>query len=190
MKTLKSLMVVSMFSLVAVAQASHDDDYAQAPQAGGITYTDWARVTRVTPQYERVNDPRRECRTEIISSEEPVYRGGSGGRSPAGVIIGGVTGGIVGNQVGKGQGRVAATAVGAVIGAIVGDRINSGLDAPRRVEYEAREREIKRCRVVDNWENRLTGYQVDYDYNGRSYTRLMSEDPGRRFKVRVSVEPE
>lgn len=190
MKTLKSLMVVSMFSLVAVAQASHDDDYGQAPAAATVSYSDWARVTRVTPQYERINDPRRECRTEIISSEEPVYRGHSGNRSPAGVIIGGVTGGIVGNQVGKGRGRAAATAVGAVVGAIVGDRISNGLDGPRRVEYEPREREIKRCHVVDNWENRLTGYQVDYEYNGRSYSRLMNEDPGRRFKVRVSVEPE
>lgn len=183
MKPLKSLIALSLFGLAGAASA--DDAFS---------YDDWARVTRVTPQYERVNVPSRECRTEVISSREPVYSQPQQ-RSVAGAVIGGVTGGIVGNQVGKGSGRAAATAAGALIGAIVGDRIDNGdsysSDSARRVEYyEPREREINRCRVIDRWENRLTGYLVDYEYHGRSYSRMMNEDPGRRMKVRVSVEPE
>lgn len=182
MKSLNRVVAAAVLSgLTAVAAA---DDYS------GASYSDWARVTRVTPQYERVNEPSRECRVETVYSEEPVQVRPRD-RSPAGVIIGGVTGGIVGHQVGKGQGRAAATAIGAVVGAIVGDRIDNGAPQTRRVEYyEPREQQIKRCRMVDNWSNRLTGYVVDYEYNGRSYSRLMNEDPGRRFRVRVSVEPE
>lgn len=185
MNTSKVMLALMLLGLAGAAQAGHD--YAQT---GAASYSDWARVTRVTPQYERFNQPRRECYTEVLSSDEPVYSTPAE-RSPAGVIIGGVTGGIVGNQVGRGRGRAAATAIGAVVGAIVGDRIDNGPETRQRVEYyEPREREIKRCRQVDHWENRVTGYLVDYEYAGRSYTRLMSEDPGRRFKVRVSVEPD
>lgn len=187
MKTGKLIMVALASVVSATAMAGHDD-YAGKD---GTSFSDWARVTRVTPQYERVNTPQRECYTEVQTTEHPVYGGGSGQRSPAGVIIGGITGGIVGNQVGKGRGRAAATAIGAVVGAVVGDRIDNDDVDQRRVEYyETRDREVKRCRMVDRWENRVSGYLVDYEYAGRSWSRLMSEDPGRRFKVRVSVEPE
>lgn len=179
MKTLNALLCIALSGMSAIAAADN---------GGGLTYSDWARVTRVTPQYERVNEPTRECRMETVYSEVPVQHRQD--RSPAGLIIGGVTGGIVGNQVGRGRGRTAATAVGAVVGAIVGDRIDNGGPQARHVEYEPREQQIRRCRTVDNWSNRLTGYAVDYEYHGHQYTRLMSEDPGRRFRVRVSVEPE
>ncbi len=180
MKSLSSVIALSLLGLVSVAHAEE-----------GYSYSDWARVTRVTPQYERINTPRRECKSEIISSYErqPEYSSGNN-RSIGGALIGGVVGGVVGNRFGKGNGRTAATALGAVIGAVTGDRIDNGDHYNSRVEYEPQEREIKRCRVLDNWENRLTGYQVDYDYNGHAYSRFMTEDPGRKFKVRVSVEPE
>src|SRR5688500_10833433 len=148
MRNLSALLGV--MSLAAMPFASADDE--------AFSYEDWARVTRVSPQYERVNKPLKECSTEIISSE-PEYRR-EGRRSYGGAVIGGVAGGILGHQVGKGRGRDAATAAGAVIGAIVGDRL--GNDPYRRVHYdEPEEREIKRCRLVDNWENQIVGYQVE-----------------------------
>lgn len=180
MKALKSMIALSLLGLASLAQAEED-----------FSYSDYARVTRVTPQYERVNTPRRECKTEIISSYERQPDARSNDRSVGGAIIGGVAGGVVGNRFGKGNGRTAATAVGAVIGAIVGDRIDNGdRGVDRRAEYEPQEREIKRCRVLDNWENRIVGYQVDFDYNGHAYSRFMTEEPERKFRVRVSVEPE
>lgn len=176
MKALQSMVAVSLIALVPTAHADRDRAY----------YTDWARVTRVTPQYEQINTPRQVCTNEIVYRDEPVYRRDEG-RSYGGAVIGGIAGGILGNQVGRGDGRTAATAAGAVVGAIVGDRIDNG--GHRRIEYEARGREVKRCHSVDEWESRLTGYHVEYEYNGHRYSQFMTDAPGRRLKVRVSVTP-
>jgi uncharacterized protein YcfJ len=176
MKTLQSLVAVSMLGLAGTALAGYD----------GHSYTDWAKVTRVTPHYERVNAPRRECHTEFIGGRARGARHEEG-RSIGGAVIGGITGGIVGNQVGRGDGRTAATAVGAVVGAIVGDRIDNG--GYRTARHDPGPREIQRCRDIDQWDDHLTGYQVEYVYHGRRYAQFMREEPGRRIPVRVSVTP-
>ncbi len=180
MKSLQSIVAASILAFAATAHAGYDD-YEHHDSA---SYTDWARVTRVTPQYERVKVARQRCRTEYLS-EHDEYR--EEGRSYGGAIIGGIAGGILGNQVGRGDGRKVATAAGAVVGAIVGDRIDNG--GYRPVRNEPMHREVQRCRTVHDWEDRLTGYQVEYEYHGRHYTRFMTEEPGRRFRVRVSVTP-
>jgi len=139
---------------------------------------DYARVKSATPEYERVNSPRQECHGEYVPGSRR-----SGERTYGGSIIGGITGAIVGNQIGGGHGREAATALGAITGAIVGDRVqNSARD-------DDEGREVRRCRSVDHWERRLTGYRVVYEYGGRKYSTFMPNDPGRELRVRVAVEP-
>jgi uncharacterized protein YcfJ len=145
----------------------------------GPNFDDYARVTQVTPEYQRVNSPRQECYSEYVP-ERQSHRGSS----LAGSIIGGVTGGLLGAQVGAGNGRVAASATGAAIGAIVGDRLGSRGD-----HDEYYEREVRRCRNVDNIEDRLTGYRVAYEYQGRSYVTTLPYDPGPRLPVHVDVAP-
>jgi uncharacterized protein YcfJ len=145
----------------------------------GPNFDDYARVTQVTPEYQRVNSPRQECYSEYVP-ERQSHRGSS----LAGTIIGGVTGGLLGAQVGAGNGRVAASATGAAIGAIVGDRLGSRGD-----HDEYYEREVRRCRDVDNIEDRLTGYRVAYEYQGRSYVTMLPYDPGPRVPVHVDVTP-
>ncbi len=163
----------------AAAAFSLASPLAIAGGSGG--FEDYARVREVDPQYERVNMPRKECYTEY---EPEVRRRGRSG-SLAGPIIGGVTGGLLGSTVGKGSGRVAAAAVGAAVGAIVGDRV-----AERGRGYEEyTEREVRRCRMVDNWESRIAGYRVVYEYAGRTYTDILPYDPGRKLAVNVHVEP-
>ena len=142
-------------------------------------YDDYARVKSATPEYERYNAPRQECSSEYIQRS-----GHRGERSYGGSIIGGITGAIVGNQVGRGHGREVATALGAITGAVVGDRVqNSARDD------DGEGREVRRCRSVDQWERRLTGYRVVYEYGGRKYSTFMPNDPGRELRVRVAVEP-
>jgi uncharacterized protein YcfJ len=67
----------------------------------------------------------------------------------------------------------------------VGDRLDNR-DRGREVIYE---REVRRCRMVDQWETRISGYLVTYEYGGRSYTTVLPYDPGHRLAVRVNVEP-
>jgi uncharacterized protein YcfJ len=105
------------------------------------------------------------------------------GDSLMGPLIGGVAGGLLGAQVGKGNGRIASSAAGAAVGAIVGDRLS------HRGGDEYYEREVRRCRQVDHWESRITGYRVAYEYQGRTYGAILPYDPGPRLAVSVSVQP-
>jgi uncharacterized protein YcfJ len=145
----------------------------------GADFQDYARVENVSPQYEQINVPRQECYSEVVPQRS--YRRSD---SLAGPIIGGVAGGLLGSRFGGGNGRVATAAVGAVAGAIVGDRLQN-----RGGEVEYSEREVRRCRTVDHFESRLSGYHVAYEYQGRSYATFLPYDPGPRLPVRVSVEP-
>ncbi|UCH47978.1 MAG: glycine zipper 2TM domain-containing protein [Betaproteobacteria bacterium] len=165
MKTPTSIATLVAFACAApLAQAEH-------------FFEDYARVIEVTPQYEEVNVPRKECTSEYVPERQ--HRRGS----LAGPIIGGIAGGVLGAQVGSGNGRVASSAAGAAIGAIVGDRLS------QRGHDEYYEREVRRCELVDHWETRLAGYGVVYRYRGHVQTAILPYDPGRRLRVRVAIEP-
>lgn len=145
-------------------------------------YEDRARVLSVTPQVERVNSPRQECRTEYV--RETVYE--SRDRSNTGAIVGGITGGVIGSRFGGGKGRIATAAVGAGIGAILGDRYDNNRQPVReRVET----RPVERCVTVDNWQSITTGYLVSYEYQGRQYSTVTERDPGPFMPVNVVVRP-
>ncbi len=165
----------------AIALAAALAAAAPIALAGGGSFQDYARVKDVAPEYERVNVPRKECYSEYVPYDS--YER-NGGKRLVGPLIGGVAGGLLGAQVGKGNGKVAAAAAGAAIGAIVGDRLSD-----RRAGDAYYEREVRRCRLVDNWESRIVGYRVTYEYRGHLYTTVLPYDPGARLPVRVSVVP-
>lgn len=146
-------------------------------------FEEYGRVTRVQPRIEQIRQPREECRTEYIQA--PVAQPQQ--RSAGGALLGAVAGGIIGNQVGGGSGRAAATALGAVAGAVAGDRISNN-GQPVQSQYQ--EQAVRQCRTVDAYESRTMGYDVTYDYRGRSYTTMMDRDPGQRVRLRVTVEPD
>jgi len=154
---------------------------AAAAPANADSFTQWAQVVRATPVYVRVSDPRPECWTERVTTEEYVDRNGV----PLGAIVGGITGGVIGNQVGGGRGRDAATIGGAVAGAAIGntiDRERAGITTTPVV------RDIEHCRTVDAGRNVLDGYDVTYRYQNRDMTTRLPYDPGDRLQVRVDVE--
>lgn len=165
MKNARAALLASLAGLAGLSAAMAAD------------FDDYARVVSVTPQFEQVNYPQQECRTEYV----PVQRQQ---RGAGGSILGGVAGGIIGNQVGGGSGRTVATAAGAIAGAIVGDRLENN-DNAGVVEQQP----VRSCRTIDNWQSRANGYLVNYEYHGHSYTAVMPYDPGERMRVRVSVMP-
>jgi uncharacterized protein YcfJ len=69
----------------------------------------------------------------------------------------------------------------------VGDRYdNNGRDyGLERVEN----RPVERCVTVDNWNQVPAGYLVNYEYNGRQYSTVTNQDPGRFIPVQVQVRP-
>ncbi len=156
--------------LATAAQSAHAD-----------TYVDTARVRSVQPQYESVAIPRQECSSQWINETHRI----EGQRGYGGAVIGGVAGAVLGNQLGKGHGREAATALGAVVGAFTGDRVaNRGGD-----RYEQVPRQVQTCQTVNDVQQRLTGYQVSYEYRGQQFVALLPQDPGPHLQVQVSVVP-
>ena len=152
--------------------------FGALPFAQAADFEDFGRVVRVTPQVEQINSPRQECRDQTVNVQQPAER------SAGGSIIGGIAGALLGSQVGGGNGRIAAAAGGAIAGAVVGDRVDN-----RDNQGTVTQQNVRQCRTVDHYESRTTGYQVAYDYNGRTYTSNMSYDPGNRIKLRVSIDP-
>ena len=151
--------------------------------ANDDNYEDRARVISVAPQFERVNQPRQECRTEYV--RESYYEAPQ--RSLGGAVIGGVAGGLLGSTIGRGNGRVAAAAVGAGVGAIVGDRVDNNRQGYGRERVATRP--VESCVTVDNWHQVPAGYLVNYQYNGRQYSTVTERDPGRYIPVHVAVRP-
>ncbi|HET9644625.1 MAG TPA: glycine zipper 2TM domain-containing protein [Burkholderiaceae bacterium] len=154
---------------------------ACAGAAQAETFFDQARVRGVEPQYETVAVPRNECTSQWVNETRR-----TSSRDYGGAVIGGVAGAVLGNQVGRGHGREAATAVGAVVGAMTGDNIANRDHGDR---YEQVPREVTSCRTVQDMQQRLTGYRVNYEYRGQMYSTFMHEQPGPTLRVRVSVDP-
>lgn len=146
----------------------------------GEAFHDHARVVSAHPKIERVNEPRLICRTVTVPGHRHEPRHGDG----AAAVIGGIAGGLIGSQFGRGDGRVASAAVGAIAGTLIGHQ------AGRSPGHETvHEREEQRCHRIDEWHERVIGYQVTYEYGGRFHTTDLPHDPGPRLPVQVSVRP-
>jgi uncharacterized protein YcfJ len=146
---------------------------------------DYAAVTHVEPvvRQVRVETPRRECwdDTQTVETRPHISDPAVGGRT----LLGGIIGGVIGHQFGSGSGRDAATIAGSVIGASV------GYDSASRLYGDREEQVVQRCavRYDQQYEERIDGYRVTYQYNGREYTTRLPYDPGEKLRIRVAVAP-
>ena len=171
---------------------------AAMPGANAAQFEEFGRVIRAQPRLEQIRQPREECRTEYVQAPQQYSQQSQYGQpqshSAGGAVLGAVVGGLLGNQVGRGNGRAAATAVGVMAGAVAGDHIGnndrSGYQGQYAQSQYPQEQAVRQCRTVDAYESRTTGYDVTYDYRGRSYTSFMQRDPGDRVRLRVTVEPD
>ena len=122
------------------------------------------------------------------------------GRNVA-TIVGGIAGAVLGSKVGGGTGTYAATAIGSMVGGLAGRQIYESSQR-RRVENNT----VTVC--DDSYGNngyanngydsynanasneRVTGYDVTYEYGGRQFHTRTNYHPGDRIRVRVDVHPE
>lgn len=206
------MSVVIAGAAVLGAQAALADDGRKAGwERNGKNYPsrgseiDYARVIDADPivRRVRVSEPRRECFEETRYENRRVSdapRGGSGANprnwTLGPTLIGGAIGAAVGNQVGDGSGRTAARVAGGLLGAAIGNQVANGSRRPddRYVDAyyeEARPYTVQRCetRYDERWDERIEGYDVTYEYNGRRYQTRMPYDPGKRLRVAVDVRP-
>ncbi|MFM1895252.1 MAG: hypothetical protein RLZZ385_326 [Pseudomonadota bacterium] len=145
-----------------------------------------AEVVETVPliRIVEISTPREECWEE----EVVVERRYGGGSSNTPVVLSTIIGGAIGNAVGhnKSNQRV-GTVVGAVLGHSIGRDIVRQQERGTVREYET----VERCETVyeRHQEERITGYQVTYHYNGQDYTVRTDRDPGETIRVRVTVQP-
>ena len=134
---------------------------AQAQEVGQV-------LTR-TPVYQQVAVPRQTCSQTPVAVQSP--------SSGAGALMGAIAGGVLGNQIGGGSGRALATVAGVMGGAIMGDRIeNSGSQLQNQTT----------CSTQTVYENRLTGFNVVYEYAGKQYNVQLPQDPGPTIELQVT----
>jgi len=119
---------------------------------------------------QQVAVPRQVCSQEQVAVQP--------NKSGAGAAMGAIAGGAIGNQIGGGSGKAAATMLGIFGGAILGDKIE-GAPAPQT-------QTVQNCTVQNSIENRLMGYKVTYEFNGKQYTVQLPQDPGPTIKLNVT----
>lgn len=200
----KMLGIVSIGFLVNVASFAQAADFVEN-----------VKVLTVTPNYVQNDQPRQECWNEQVA---PGYQttsqntgstqttaANSSDRSVKGAVIGGLAGALLGSQVGQGNGKTAATASGALAGAIIGDRVDnspqplfgtnstSTTTTPTYASTTGKNPQVvQRCRTVQGAQNVVQGYNVSYRYAGRTWTDLLSYNPGvgSTMQVRVNITPQ
>ncbi|MFK8013663.1 MAG: glycine zipper 2TM domain-containing protein [Marinicellaceae bacterium] len=166
MKTYKTLLTTMAFIAASNVNAGrYNNDY------------DYAQVVDVQTIYETYQVPqnRQVCR------DNPRSHRHSNRSNAGGAVLGGIIGGLIGNRFGKGSGRDAATAAGILTGAAIGS------NSKNRGRYHSGRQCYTETQYYD--EQRVAGYDVSYDYNGRIYQTRMQNHPGSRVKVVINVQP-
>ena len=140
-----------------------------AVAATGAYAQERGRVLSSTPITQQVAVPQQVC------SDQPVAVAPR--PTGAGAVVGAIAGGLIGNAIGGGGGRAAATAAGLVGGAMLGNQA----EASGPVQYQ----NMRQCSTQTFYQNRTVGYNVTYEYNGRSYTTQTANPPGQWIALNV-----
>jgi uncharacterized protein YcfJ len=184
---MKNRILISAVALAITAasgSALADNGKHRGERDRGDRDVDYARVLQVEPMLERVRYtvPVEQCWTEerVHRESRPVNAGAA--------LFGGAIGAILGNTIGRGDDRRVATLGGAVVGAAIGNELGKG---DRRDYREPRYEQVQQCRTryEERFDERVAGYRVTYEYNGRRQVTQLAYDPGRYLRVAVDVHP-
>jgi uncharacterized protein YcfJ len=179
----KAIATATVFGLVGTTPAWADKGkhHGWEHQRGTTAFV-YARVVDVEPmvRYVTVNRPRQECWNEVV--REPAHPYGTVGPT----IAGGIVGAAIGRQFGSGNDRDVLTMLGAVAGSAVANQ-----RAQRNQGYATRDVAVERCEIVHQrvTEERIDGYLVTYQYQGRRHTMQTATPPGDRVRLAVDVRP-
>lgn len=136
---------------------------------------------------EKIPVSRQECWKEKVVKVE-YKKTEDGGWKAGSTLLGAVIGGAIGHQIGDGRGQDVATVAGAAIGGKVGHDVYKDRHQPKRVEKVSYE---PRCKTVTDYrtEEKPAGYDVTYEYQGKTYTTHMDEAPqGEYLPVQLETE--
>ena len=165
-------------ALTATSVSSQADTYrTSSPSSSYYVSAPVVHVSPVTSE-RTVRHPIRQCTQE--SYREDRYRRHDENLFLPG-LFGGIVGGLIGNQFGGGNGKKALTIAGALAGSsIARDAARNRHRQPREVCHTSYETEVI---------ERVTAYDVTYEYAGELFEKRMTEHPGDSVRVRVALEP-
>lgn len=145
----------------------------------------FAEVVEVKEVMETVVTPRERCEDVAVQRQAPV----KDQHRIAGTVIGGVAGGLLGSTIGGGSGRTVATVVGAAAGGYAGNQVQKNMQQKDVVTSTER-----RCKMVNEKSQKLSGYNVTYLLDGKAGHVLLSHKPGATLPVKdgqvVTTPPE
>ena len=209
------LIAVSLALAAAASGPVHAQSYPRSyPAYGSTSSSDYARVVRVDPVFDRYETaaPQQRC------YERPAYVGGDGYRNdgyrddgyygngssyPSGgtqtgrtvsTIVGTIVGAAVGSQIGGGSARYATSAIGSMVGGMAGRSIYE----QNKRSQQPRTGSVRVCDPVSSngnfystgGERAVSAYDVTYEYAGKTYRTRTDHNPGDRIRVRVDVRPD
>lgn len=186
-KSIPKVIILSALlaaSSVTIADHRHNKHQKHPDKQGMIAY---GKVLNVTPVYReyKVSTPVKECWREPVRQTKRVRRGSN---SAGGTLAGGLIGGIIGHQFGKGRGQQLSTAVGTLIGAQLGHDAVRGGSSKNHSSY-TRYEDFCGVENLVSYEEELDSYKVIYRYKGNKYQTNMPYDPGKKIKLKISIEP-
>ena len=164
----KSMLIGTVMGAVAVKATG---GYATYNMMSGPGYADVVAVKQIK---ETVKTPRQECRDVTVTKRKPI----KDDNRLVGTAVGAVVGGLLGNQIGGGNGKKVATVAGAVGGGYAGNKTQEHLQ--QNNTYTTTER---RCNTEYDLSEKIAGYDVSYELDGKTRTVRMDEDPGRRLPL-------
>jgi uncharacterized protein YcfJ len=155
--SMKKAVLVSAMGMAAAAWAP----MASAEEVG--------RVLSSTPVIQQVAVQRQVC-NNAPAYVQPQSSGG-------GALLGAIVGGVLGNQIGHGTGRAVATGIGMVAGAGIGNSAEMSGNQPQYAQQ---------CAPQTSYENRTVGYNVQYEYAGKTFNVQMPYDPGPTIRLQLT----
>ena len=165
----KSMLVGTVLGAVGVTAGGAVATYSLVNSG-----PDYAQVVAVQPVNETIKTPREVCKDVVVTKQKPVQDQ----HKIAGTAIGAVVGGLLGNQVGGGNGKKIATVAGAAAGGYAGNQVQGNMQA--NDTYQTTE---TRCNTVTDSSEKLVGYDVKYELDGKVSQVRMDYDPGSKIAL-------
>lgn len=165
----KSLLIGAVLGAVGVTAGGAVATYSLVNK--GPEYAD---VLAAEPIKQQIKTPREVCKDVTVTRQKPVQDQ----HQIVGSVLGAVAGGLLGNQVGGGNGKKIATVAGAVGGGYAGNKVQEGMQG--RDTYTTTQ---TRCNTVNDISDKVVGYNVKYQLDGKVGQVRMARDPGSQIPV-------
>ncbi|WP_301028527.1 glycine zipper 2TM domain-containing protein [Zhongshania sp.] len=166
-----NLLVGGIFGAVAVTAAG---SYAGYTTLVENKKPQFAEVIESQPITETYYTDRQECYDEVVQHQAEV----KDGNQVTGTVIGAVLGAVIGKQVGGGNGKKLATVAGAAAGGYAGNKVQKNMQ--QKDVYTTTE---QRCNTVQDPHQKITGYSVTYQLDGKTETIVMDHKPESTIPV-------